>query len=47
VRARCWIVIWGPQWERYAPVFDESGALVPPAGAVAYPLDLEATVDMR
>jgi hypothetical protein len=45
VRARCWIVVWGPPWQRYTPNFDESGALIPPAGALGvYPLELEATV---
>jgi hypothetical protein len=48
VRARCWIVVWGPSWERYTPEFDESGALIPPADALGvYPLELKATVDLR
>jgi hypothetical protein len=47
VRARCWIVIHGPQWERYTPTFDENGALVPPAGAAVYPLDLRTTIDIK
>lgn len=48
VRARCWIVVYGDSWERYTPAFDEDGVLIPPAGVRGvYPLDLEATVDMR
>ena len=47
VRARCWIVIHGPQWERYTPTFDENGALVPPAGALVYPLDLKTTIEIK
>jgi hypothetical protein len=47
VRARCWIVIHGAQWERYTPTFDETGALVPPAGALVYPLDLRTTIDIK
>ena len=47
VRARCWIVIHGPQWERYTPTFDENGELVPPAGAAVYPLDLRTTIDIK
>lgn len=47
VRARCWIVLGGKSWERYAPEFDANGALVPPSGATVYPLDLEATVTTR
>lgn len=47
LRARCWIVIHGAQWERYTPAFDDEGALVPPAGALVYPLDLEQTITVR
>lgn len=47
VRARCWIVVWGPSWEPYRPEFDERGELVPPPGALVYPLELSATVDDR
>lgn len=47
VRARCWIVIHGAQWERYGPTFDEDGALVPPAGALVYPLDLKTTIEIK
>ncbi|MBI1303702.1 MAG: hypothetical protein GC172_07935 [Phycisphaera sp.] len=48
VRARCWIVVWGPSWQRYTPEFDESDALIPPADALGvYPLELEATVTTR
>jgi hypothetical protein len=47
VRARCWIVIHGPQWERYTPTFDENGELVPPAGAAVYPLDLRTTIEIK
>ena len=47
VRARCWIVIHGAQWERYTPTFDENGALVPPAGALVYPLDLKTTIEIK
>jgi hypothetical protein len=48
VRARCWIVVWGPPWQRYVPAFDANGVVVPPTGALGvYPLDLEATVTTR
>jgi len=47
VRARCWIVIHGPQWERYTPTFDENGLLVPPAGALVYPLELRTTIEIK
>jgi hypothetical protein len=47
VRARCWIVIHGAQWERYTPTFDENGLLVPPAGAQVYPLDLKTTIEIK
>jgi hypothetical protein len=47
VRARCWIVIHGPQWERYTPTFDGSGALAPPAGALVYPLELRTTIEIK
>jgi len=47
VRARCWIVVHGASWERFVPTFDETGALVPPAGALAYPLDLERTITVK
>jgi hypothetical protein len=29
------------------PNFDETGALVPPAGALVYPLDLEQTITVK
>ena len=47
VRARCWIVIHGAQWERYTPTFDENGLLIPPAGAQVYPLDLKTTIEIK
>lgn len=48
VRARCWIVLCGNSWQRYAPEFDDTGALLPPEGVDRiYPLDLEATVTTR
>jgi hypothetical protein len=47
VRARSWIVIWGPRWSRYSPAFGEDGALVPPAGALVYPLDLKTTIEIE
>jgi hypothetical protein len=47
IRARCWIVIHGAQWERYTPTFDEAGALVPPSGALVYPLDLKTTIEIE
>jgi hypothetical protein len=47
IRARCWIVIHGAQWERYTPTFDATGALLPPAGALVYPLDLKTTIEIE
>jgi hypothetical protein len=47
VRARCWIVVHGSSWERFVPTFDENGALVPPAGAQVYPLDLKTTIEIK
>ena len=47
VRARCWIVVHGSSWQRLVPNFDETGALVPPAGAFVYPLDLERAIDIK
>jgi len=45
VRARCWIVVWGPPWQRYVPAFDANGVVFPPTGALGvYPLDLEAAI---
>ena len=47
VRARCWIVVHGASWERFVPTFDETGALVPPAGALVYPLELKTTIEIK
>jgi hypothetical protein len=47
VRARCWIVVQGSSWQRLVPSFDETGALVPPAGAFVYPLDLGRAIDIK
>jgi hypothetical protein len=44
VRARCWIVVWGPPWQRYTPQFDAAGAVVAPPGSAVYPLELEKTI---
>lgn len=47
VRARCWIVVYGPSWQRFTPAFDENGVLIPPAGALVYPLDLTTTIEIK
>ena len=48
LRARCWIVLWGPAYQRYEPAFDESGALLAPADAEAtYELNLSKSIDSR
>jgi hypothetical protein len=48
VRARCWIVLHGATWERYAPTFDAGGNLIPPSSDTRiYELQLESTISGR
>ena len=45
VRARCWIVLHGAAWERYAPAFDADGGLIPPSPETRiHELMLETTI---
>ena len=48
IRARGWIVLWGPQWQRFTPTFDGAGLIVnTPKMSGVYEMELRESVTIR
>ncbi len=48
IRARGWIVLWGPQWQRFTPTFDAEGLIVTtPKMSGVYEMELRESVTIR